>query len=58
MAFHFSGFGMWDCRIRNARIRRTRIEGFKFRLTRIMGFGIIGIGSLGKRNRDLGFVEK
>ena len=31
---------------------------FKFRLTRIMGFGIAGKGLLGKRILELGFVEK
>ena len=58
LGYHFVGFGMWDCRIRNAGIRLTRIVGFKFRLTRIMGFGITGKGLLRKRIWDLGFVEK
>ena len=31
---------------------------FKFRLTRIVGFGIVGKGLLRKRIWDLGFVEK
>ena len=32
--------------------------GLKFRLTRIMGFGIVGKGLLRKRICNLGFVEK
>ena len=58
VGYHFLGFGMWDCRIRNARIRLTRIVGFKFRLTRIMGFGIVGKGLLGKIILDLGFEKR